>query len=86
MPAIAMGLIWGGYTVTLWGYCLVRGYNVTLAQLANPRTIYKWSARMPEIPQGMLLPGKQAAAAPAQVIATTTTPAAGPPPAGTTIL
>src|SRR5580698_840440 len=57
MPAIAMGLIWGGYTVTVWGYCLVRGYNVTLAQLANPRTIYKWSARMPEIPQGMLLPG-----------------------------
>jgi hypothetical protein len=28
MVPIGMALAWGGYTLALWGYCLVRGYNV----------------------------------------------------------
>jgi hypothetical protein len=28
-----MALLWGGYTIGLWGYCLVRGYDVTFPQL-----------------------------------------------------
>jgi hypothetical protein len=26
--AVAMGIVWAGYSVGIWGYCLVRGYDV----------------------------------------------------------
>jgi hypothetical protein len=29
--AIGMGLMFAGYAVTMWGYCLVRGYDVPFA-------------------------------------------------------
>lgn len=29
MAAIGIGLVWIGYTVGLYGYCLLRGYNIT---------------------------------------------------------
>jgi hypothetical protein len=36
MPAaLAIALVWGGYTAGLYGYCLLRGYNVTLKQLLS---------------------------------------------------
>ena len=28
-----MGIVWAGYTVGIWGYCLVRGYNVPFTML-----------------------------------------------------
>jgi hypothetical protein len=30
---IGLGLAWGGYTIGVWGYCLIRGYDVTFLQL-----------------------------------------------------
>ena len=33
MIPIGLGLAWAGYTVFMWGYCLVRDYNVTVADL-----------------------------------------------------
>ena len=33
MVAIGMGLVFIGYAVSIWGYCLVRGYNVTFPQV-----------------------------------------------------
>lgn len=33
MTAIGMGLAFGAYTLGLWGYCLVRGYNVPFTAL-----------------------------------------------------
>ena len=33
MVAIGMGLVWFGYAVFMVGYCWVRGYNVTFAQV-----------------------------------------------------
>ena len=33
MVAIGMALVWGGYTIGIWGYCLVNGYNVTFQSL-----------------------------------------------------
>jgi hypothetical protein len=33
MVAIGMVLIWGGYTIGIWGYCLVNGYDVTFQSL-----------------------------------------------------
>lgn len=29
MVAVGMGLVWAGYAVGLYGYCLVRGYDVS---------------------------------------------------------
>lgn len=29
MVAIALGMVWGGYALGMWGYCLVRGYDVS---------------------------------------------------------
>jgi len=36
MVPIGMALAWGGYTLGMWGYCLVRGYDVTFMQLFKP--------------------------------------------------
>ena len=33
MVPIGMALAWGGYTLGVWGYCLVRGYDVTFMQM-----------------------------------------------------
>ena len=40
MLAAGMLIIWGGYSVSLWGWCLLRGYNVTLGQLMSPAHPY----------------------------------------------
>ena len=36
MPAIGMGMLWGGYTLILWGYCQLQGYDVSIAELVMP--------------------------------------------------
>lgn len=33
MTALGLGAAWAAYTVGIWGYCLVRGYNVTFTSL-----------------------------------------------------
>jgi hypothetical protein len=33
MIPLGLGLAWAGYTLGIWGYCLVRGYDVTFMQL-----------------------------------------------------
>jgi hypothetical protein len=30
---IGLGLAWAGYTIGAWGYCLIRGYDVTFMDL-----------------------------------------------------
>lgn len=35
MAGIGIAIIWVGYTFGLYGYCLVRGYNVTVKQLLS---------------------------------------------------
>ena len=44
MVWLGFGLGWMGYAVGLYGYALVRGYNLTLAQMASPTKWYqgKW--------------------------------------------
>ena len=36
MVAVAFGITWGGYTLTLWGYCLIKGYDITLVGPGQP--------------------------------------------------
>lgn len=33
MMAVALGVAWAGYAVGIWGYCLVRGYDVPFTGL-----------------------------------------------------
>ena len=33
MIAIGFGVAWAGYAAFMWGYCLVRDYNVTVPDL-----------------------------------------------------
>lgn len=40
MLAVGMLLGWAGYSVSLWGWCLIRGYDVTLGQLMSPTHPY----------------------------------------------
>lgn len=40
MLPVGMVLVWAGYSVGLWGWCLIRGYNVTLGQLMSPTHPY----------------------------------------------
>lgn len=35
MAGIGIGVLWISYALGLYGYCLIRGYNVTLAQLVS---------------------------------------------------
>lgn len=35
MAAIAFGLLWASYTAGLYGYCLIRGYDITPKQLLS---------------------------------------------------
>jgi hypothetical protein len=34
--AIGMALIWAGYAVSIWGYCLVVGYDVSFGNVFAP--------------------------------------------------
>lgn len=36
MAALAIGIVWIGYATGFWGYCLIRGYNVTPKQMLSP--------------------------------------------------
>jgi hypothetical protein len=33
---LSIGLVWAGYTLAFYGYCLIKSYDVTLLQLVNP--------------------------------------------------
>lgn len=37
MIAVGMAVIWAGYSVAIWGYCLVRSYNVRFGQVFGSR-------------------------------------------------
>ena len=86
MPAIAMGLLWAGYAGAVWGYCVLKGYNVTLSQLVNPKAPYRWpKGGPPKIPAGQLLPGKVTAATTGAPSPGAPTGTAAPAP-GTTVV
>ncbi len=81
MVAVAFLLVWGGYSISLFGWCLLRDYDVTLGQLMSPVHPYgqgkgqSWPP--PKIPASQIWPGGKTAAA-AQ---TASAQQPGPPPA-----
>lgn len=35
-PAMGIAIAFAGYAIALWGYCLFRGYNVSLIDMFRP--------------------------------------------------
>jgi hypothetical protein len=61
LTAIAFGLVWVGYTYSLYGYCLIRGYDVKILELMNPVHVFAYPAgginALPKIPPSQVFPG-----------------------------
>ena len=43
MVAVAFGILWAAYAVGIWGYCLVRGYDVSFTGMFGGQ----WPAGQP---------------------------------------
>lgn len=82
MVAIGMLLVWGGYSVSLWGWCLLRGYDVTFGQITSPANPYGSKAGQPwppaQIPANLIFPGTGPAPAPAAAAAAQAAPSPAP--------
>lgn len=76
MVAVAMLLGWGGYAAGLWGWCLLRDYNVTFTQLVSPVKPYSGPWPPAKIPGSQTWPGKTTAAQAVSQLGAA--PAAGP--------
>jgi len=85
--AVGMLVVWSGYSVGLWGWCLLRGYNVTLGQLMSPVHPYgsaKGQAWPPPlISSGSIFPSSSSAAGAAPPSSSSPPPAAAAPAPGT---
>lgn len=73
MIAIGMVMGWLGYTTVLYGYCLIKGYDITFGELANPAHVFVWPAKPPMIPANQVTPGGTTAGASNVAGSTTTT-------------
>lgn len=49
MIALAFGFAWLGWSYGLYGYCLLKGYDVRLSDLMNPVHVYQWPQGGPPI-------------------------------------
>lgn len=57
MVAVAMVAVWGAYGMGTWGWCLVKGYNITFSQWFNPAKPYQWPKNGPDlVPAGQVFP------------------------------
>ena len=67
MIALAFGFGWLGYSYGLYGWCLIKGYDVRLLDLMNPVNVYQWpQGGPPTIPPTQVFPtGRKGQAAPA---------------------
>lgn len=62
MVAVGFLMVWGGYSVGLWGWCLFRDYDVTFGQLVSPVHPYSGAWPPAKIPAGQTWPSSRAAA------------------------
>lgn len=50
MPAIGIGILWLGYSIGLYGYILIRGYDIGFKQLFTS----KWPPTINIVPPSVL--------------------------------
>lgn len=55
MPAIGIGMLWGAYTAALWGWTLIKGYQLTLGDIAMPGRKVTWPP--PKLPDNVVFGG-----------------------------
>jgi len=55
-----MVLVWGGWSVGLFGWCLLRDYDVTFGQLVSPAHPYHGQWPPAKIPPSQIWPGGSA--------------------------
>lgn len=64
MLAAGILIIFAGYSVSSWGYCLIKGYDIPLRQWVSPLHPFVWpSGDPPLIPQTQVWPSSKSAAA-----------------------
>ena len=67
MIALGFGIMWLGYLQGLYGFTLLKGWDIRWKDLASPIHPYQWNGtnNPPLIPKGQVLPstGSSAAAA-----------------------
>lgn len=59
MIVIGFGVVWVAYVQVVYGYVLLKGYDITWRELANPIHPYQWPPRgqkIPLVPKGQILP------------------------------
>lgn len=84
MIALGMAGTLVGYTLSLWGYCLVKGYDITFGQLVNPAHVFTWPKKPPMIPNTQVTPGGTQNPPSTTAASTTSTgPMTGTPSGGT---
>jgi hypothetical protein len=57
VAAFGFGIVWFGYSLTGWGYMLIKGYDVKFTDWINPLHPFVWPKTFPKIPSTQLLPG-----------------------------
>src|SRR5215472_10175907 len=59
MLILGIGLLFAGYSVSSYGYVLVKGWDITLREWFSPLNPYQWPAKgtdPPSVPQGQVWP------------------------------
>ena len=80
MIALGMGLVWAGYGFGVWGYALIKGYDLGVADIWSPTRYYDTSSwPPPKAPADQIIP-KGSGRAPAASVVTVSAPAGGQPP------
>ena len=60
MVVFGFGVIWWGYLEAIYGWSLLKGYDIRWRDLANPIHPYQWpplGQSIPTVPKGQILPG-----------------------------
>jgi hypothetical protein len=60
MLAVGMAVVFAGYTVSSYGWVLLKGWNIPFRQWVSPLNPYTWpagGAEPPPIPASQLFPG-----------------------------
>jgi hypothetical protein len=52
MPAIGIGILWAGYSLLLYGYILIRGYDIGFKQLYSSNWPPSVKITVPQKTQG----------------------------------
>ena len=56
MIPIGFGLAWFGYALAFWGHALVKGYNLSFAQVVSPVSFYRGAWPPPDATNTVLFP------------------------------